>query len=342
MPGYIPPNHSVLESHSPPKATVQEIQLVPRSPYLDVYDHKVHFNLPNTLQTLKSPIPGLATLTPDSRYIYRDPFASAKRHSIITHTAPAAFATSPTKVKSHRHHSPEKSYYNSGIGTGYFDPNSYVRNIHALYNTYQDERFYKDHILALVKGPVKKDQKEKKEKKDKKSTKKARSKSEPSKPFHIDRHFDATAFMNLFKESDRVFYYLQLVAFKVGEEPNSHTCEHMLFRPIKEGKLTGSQGILVQFVEQNKNKQSTVSRWSLESQPDFDPTSSKKYVGYKNIGFVPSIERFLDLAVFLPVPLDGTSRDPVTGTLPLSSFQAWSAIVFMEANMRNFLIPHIG
>lgn len=133
-------------------------------------------------------------------------------------------------------------------------------------------------------------------------------------------------------------YYLQLVDFK-GKDKNAPIREHLLLRPIRDGQLKDNRGILLTFVEQNSNNKSRGSQWALESLPDFDPTTSKDYIGYKNIGLVPNIERFMDLAVFVPVPLDGTPVDPTTNTIPLSSFQAWSAIVLWRPGCETFDSP---
>lgn len=319
------PRYMPVQVPSPTNLPIPEAQRIPRSPYRHIYNRKVHFDLPNTVQNPKSPIPGFSNLNPVPQYNYPSPYPPSAPTPSVVHTAsPNVFPVSQVQPVG-----PGPYYYPQTAGK-YYNTNEYIRDIHGTYRNYFDDQAQRDYFLSLVKAPLTKHLDPKK---------KLHRKSEPPKPYFPDRHFDTTAFSNPFSEADKVMYFLQLVDFKAGNKPNSPICEHLLFRPIKDGKLTGSRGILVQFVEQNKNNQSSGSQWSLESQPDYDPTSSDMYVGFKNIGFVPNIERFLDLAVFIPIPLDGTPKDPETNTIPLPSFQAWSAIVFMEARMRNYLIP---
>lgn len=309
VPRYVPNQTPLPSTVFPVDLQQQQQQPIPRSPYRHIYDRKVHFDLPNTVQNPKSPIPGISTpnLSVPSPYGYAvGPVPSPAVSSASTYLVPGNYPP---------------YYYN------YRNPQDYIRDIHQTYRTFQDDQVHRDYILSLVKGPPVRYQ-----------DPNAKKKPEAPRPFFTDHHFNPTAFSGPFSSATRDMYYLQLVDFK-GKDKNAPIREHLLLRPIRDGQLKDNRGILLTFVEQNSNNKSRGSQWALESLPDFDPTTSKDYIGYKNIGLVPNIERFMDLAVFVPVPLDGTPVDPTTNTIPLSSFQAWSAIVFMEARMRNFLIP---
>lgn len=158
-----------------------------------------------------------------------------------------------------------------------------------------------------------------------------KKKKEVRKPFFSDFHFNDKAFNSNFMPDK--MYYFQIISFQ--EDKTGPLREELLFRQFfAKTNSYSSTGILVKFVQQNLNHK----KWCLETQPGYDPTLDPTYVGYKNVGFVKNLDFFLDIACYLPVPLDSADEDPRTHSIPLTSFRAWSSMLIMEARNRSVLI----
>lgn len=311
-----------------------------KSPYRHVVDRKVRFDLPNardfssaipqTPQISATPIPGAP------QQYYYPPTAAAQHAPPSPNFAPVSpqpnyAAPVPTGTV-------PPTAYSSWIlefptSVDYFNnPQEYYRKLLQVQKIQQlqEQLAVNKHIYDLVQQPAV-------------STKENVKKHQPPQPFFRDYHFNSDAFKGYSSDIRRSqMYYVQTVTFQAAPAHTGSSArakppvrEFILLRPMKNNQTPSSTGILLQFVAQGTGPN---SRLALETQPDFDPKASRDYCGYRNIGVIKNVEYFLDIACFLPVPLENGGIDPSTGTIPVASFRAWSSILFMEAVRRNVLL----